>query len=352
MERIEQSGRDIARDNHHDKYDLEEVTHCLGRMDPNAFERLCCALLPLEFHQWRSIQPSYNAQGKATPGTPDAHVRLDDGSYVAFQFTTQQSGVRQKVLEDIAKITSPSCQIAVRTTTVVVCLNTAVGSEHEEYVAAAAKHNWALELFTLHTLASLLVKHPSIADAYLGTRLMQRREERSAGLQDKGGGTERCFDAGGRVRQVRKDIGLNDGQFIEVVSLQSCNTLRDIEAGKSECPESFLERVAAASGASIEWLKFGKIAAATSSLRHGETTPYPCYGLMLHNVQHALETLREAHPDKLYFCVELRSYKVMLLTQTGDHHWRTFDLGICIDFWRWLDGLGYIGSFYALLDAV
>ena len=84
-----QSNHDTVDSSHHDKDALEEITHRLGRVDPNPFERLCCALLRREKPEWGLIEPSYNAQGKATPGTPDAHVCLSSGNYVAFQFTTQ-----------------------------------------------------------------------------------------------------------------------------------------------------------------------------------------------------------------------------------------------------------------------
>ncbi len=79
--------------------------------------------------------------------------------------------------------------------------------------------------------------------------------------------SEIYFDCGSRVKEIRKDLKLSVGEFIELINYSSEKNWLEIEKGKKELGISFLEKIHQITGASLDWLKYGKPKQSISNLR-------------------------------------------------------------------------------------
>lgn len=74
------------------------------------------------------------------------------------------------------------------------------------------------------------------------------------------------FDCGSRVKEIRNDLGLSVAEFIELISFPSERNWNEIEKGKKELGVSYLEQIHQITGASIDWLKYGKLKQSISNI--------------------------------------------------------------------------------------
>jgi hypothetical protein len=309
----------------------DEIHLALTVIGPGAFERFCCALLSREYRDYENIEPGTTALGKTRKGACDAHVRLSSGKYVAFIFTTQQTGVRSKILQDITKLSSDGCHFRDKISDVVVCLNTPLGSEEEAYRQEAEKHGWQLQVFSLDTIAKMASKYVDLCRDHLHVM--------AAVSKSVGSAVDRLFDCGHRIKKVRRELELSVGEFVEQIGYRSERQLQGIEQRQEECPDSLVQTVAAFSGVSPDWLK------------HGREPRYPVSGdLDLCDRKFTIEMLRKTTPSMLFFCVDLTRFEVLLLVQSGEYHWTVYDPGFSIDFWNWIEDYRYIPRIYHFMN--
>lgn len=312
---------------------MDEIRMRLGAISEDDFEQLCCELLPREFPKYGGIEPGYNAHGKTTKGTPDAHVRLPDGLYVAFQFTTQQKGVREKVIGDIRKLNSQQCHFRDKISEVCICINTSLGSEEELYHQEAAKHGWIVNILSLEAVSRRVSKHSDLCSHYLRTKVSTQAPPEIV--------KERLFDCGNRMKEAREDVELTIAEFIEHIEYPSEAAFRAIEEQRSECPDSVIQQTSLFTGISEEWLKSGK-----------GRKYQPLSDLTLHNPAADLQFLQDLSPRGIYFCIELKRYLITIIAQLTEYRWVVIEVGASMDFWRWIDGRPYIPRIYKLIDAL
>jgi hypothetical protein len=139
---------------------------------------------------------------------------------------------------------------------------------------------------------------------------------------------DRLVDAGGRIRQVRRDLGLDLPLFARALGHPDQRALGRIEAGKDQAPLWLVRRVAALSGGRAEWIELG-----ASAYRHNARR-YTVGDVSLYEAPEDLKDLLSQRPTHLYLCLEPRSKQVAAVAEFTDLHWRAYDL--CrLDFWRW-----------------
>lgn len=131
------------------------------------------------------------------------------------------------------------------------------------------------------------------------------------------------FDCGHRRRVARTDIGLSVSAWVQALAITSERQLQRIESRADECPASLIERASALTAISPDWLT------------HGKGKKYPPRPIHIRPIDTYLTTLHSLKPDHLFFCLETSHFELILVVQTGDYAYHTFNFPFTLDFWNW-----------------
>jgi hypothetical protein len=82
---------------------LTQIQQELRAIDQAAFQQLCDALLYAKGYGRITQTGTALGANKVAAGTPDTRFTLPDGRFVFVEYTTQQTRVCAKLLEDIQK---------------------------------------------------------------------------------------------------------------------------------------------------------------------------------------------------------------------------------------------------------
>jgi hypothetical protein len=154
---------------------LTEIEKALRSIDPAGFQRICDAYLYAR--GYRSINPIGVVIGadKVKRGTPDTLVPLPNGNYAFAEYTTQQTGVVEKFLDDMSKCFDESkTGIPANRIQEFVACHTSVldpGDEHK-LVEEGRKRGCLVTTFGLGPIAhDLLQRFPGLAREFLNVEL-------------------------------------------------------------------------------------------------------------------------------------------------------------------------------------
>lgn len=286
-------------------------------MSPQRFEDVCKALMPLVNTEYESINSNKDALGKTKKGTPDAYVRDSNGYYVAFQFSTQQDRVKEKVITDISKLNSKNCHFSDKIRKVVVCLTANMSSEIELCHKEAEKHGWSSDIYTLDDMVRISERHPQFCHERLRVFIPSSVNEALT--------SERFYLCGNRVKELREERNLLSSQFIEVIDYYSELSWNEIETEKKECALSTVKCVSEITGASLSWIK------------HGVGSKYTSDFLPYYSIYESVEMIKAQSPMKLYFCINTETFDFMIVAMTSEYKWKVFHLHYRLDFWNWFD---------------
>lgn len=154
---------------------LTEIEQALQRIDPAGFQRLCDAYLYAR--GYRNINPVGLVVGadKVKRGTPDSLVQLANGNYAFAEYTTQQTGVADKFLYDIAKCFDESKTgiPANRIQLFGACHNSVLDpTDEHRLVEEGRKRGCLVTVFGLGPIAhDLLQRFPGLAREFLNVEL-------------------------------------------------------------------------------------------------------------------------------------------------------------------------------------
>jgi hypothetical protein len=154
---------------------LSIVTQVQARLlqaDPTNFHRLVEAYLAARGYDRINSFGLVLGADKTARGTPDTFVTLPNGKYAFFEYTTQQTGVYDKFLDDIGKCFDEG-KIGIPVTMIeeIVLVHTSRMSPKEEHLLAekCRHHGVRLSIFGPATLANDLYLHyPRLARDFLG----------------------------------------------------------------------------------------------------------------------------------------------------------------------------------------
>jgi hypothetical protein len=308
---------------------IERVRMHVGGMGDDEFERFMSDLLPRIYPGFDSLEPSFNFMGKTTKGKCDAHVyHSQEDTYTAIICTTKQSDIRTKVLDDISKL--PSTKFFPKIRRVLLCVNTPIKDEVEEYRAACALHGWELDPLSLERITRHALSDADLLLSYFG----ESSPNRPISLP-----LLRRFDCGKRVKEVREDVSLPISQVIEQVAFPSEKEWKAIESGDVEISEKYIDALSVLTGVSTAWLK------------HGVGVKYPVEVIYDHQIE-KVESLTAESPLASYIALTPASMEAILMVQFSEFRWRIFPFGFSMDFWDWAGDEHHIPIIYELLQGI
>ena len=304
----------------------ERVRILVGGMGDDEFERFVSDLLPRIYPGFECLEPSFNFIGKTTKGKCDAHVyHARDDTYTAIICTTRQSDIRAKVLDDIHKLASTKFASKIRR--VLLCVNTPLKDEIEDYREASADHGWELESLSLERITRHSLLETDLLEAYFG-EVNQARTVSSSLL--------RRFDCGVRMKEARLDLSLSVSRLIEEIDFPSEREWVAIEAGTLDVSERYINALAELSGISSVWLK------------HGASLKYPPDVIYDSQID-KIESIAAEAPLRAFVAIEPVSMELVLLVQFAEFRWRVFLFGFSMDFWDWMGDEHHIPIIFNLL---
>lgn len=303
----------------------------LGAMGPDEFERFMSELLIRIYPDYVSIEPSYNFMGKTTKGKCDAHCYHEaDDTYTAIICTTQQSVVSKKVLVDVNKLSEAKFSSKIRR--VLLCINTPIGDEVEEYRTACQLKGWSLKCLSLESITNNVLAEHDLLQVYFGEHVYTKPTSVSPTLT-------RRFDCGNRLKEAREGIGLSISRLIEAINFPSEREWKFIEAGDIDVAECYIKHLSEYSGISDSWLK------------HGDTQKYP-YEVIYDYQLDKIRDIASQNPLKAFVALEPKSMDSLLLVQLSEFSWKVFVFGFSMNFWDWVGDEHHIPVIFKLLTTV
>jgi len=309
----------------------ERVRMLVGAMGDDEFERFMSDLLPRIFPGFENLEPSFNFIGKTTKGKCDAHVyHAGDDTYTAIVCTTRQSDIHTKVLDDIQKLAVTKFASKIRR--VLLCVNTPVKDEVEEYRTACIDHGWELDALSLERITQHTLAFGDILEGYFG-RLLEYRQDSNAPT------ISRRFDCGSRIKEAREDLALSPSQLIEKIDFPSEKEWKAIEASDLEVTEKVIDRLCNLGGISSSWLK------------HGISPKYPCETIYDYQSE-KISSIASESPVASYMAIEPEGMEVLLIVRYSEFRWQVFPFGFSMNFWEWVGDEHHIPIIFRLLAEV
>lgn len=145
------------------------------------------------------------------------------------------------------------------------------------------------------------------------------------------------FDAGERIQAIRTELGLNTGQFFELIGMQSEGAYKALEKRETEAPLSLLRAISNKFFVRLEWLK------------NGEMPKYRSKDLPLDSVQDALVFCKTLKPFEYFLTLNENNLHVGLVAHTDEYCYQVIDTGVRLDFWMWGEAHWIIPIFYNFL---
>lgn len=309
----------------------DDLKIAYAKLSPQAFEDSCCRLMPLFKSEYREIASNQNALGKTCKGTPDASVRTADGRYIAFQFTTQQTGIKEKILSDISVLTSKKCHFTEKITKVVICINANLSSDIELYYQSCEKLGWHCEIYSLDDLVRISKDYSEFCKNYLKVFIPT-----DSNLSQN----ERFYLCGERITVLREERSILPSQFIELIDHYSEKSLHRIESNEDECSLSLLNSISELTGAQLEWIK------------HGIGKKYLVECLPYYDLKKSIDLLKAMDPKEIYFCLNTDDFSLYLIVKSSKYCWSSFYMGYSLDFWNWIDDHRYIPDIFTHLKKI
>lgn len=287
----------------------------IGGMEQDKFERFTADLLPRIFPGYEHLEPTYNFMGKTTKGKCDAYVyHAQNDRYTAIICTTQQTNLRTKIIGDINKLTS--AKFASKIERVLLCVNTPIGDEIEDFKEASRRHNWKLEPLSLERLTRDVMSHNDLLQKYF-------HESKSMNPDLKSYINKR-FDCGAQMKTAREDIEYSTSEWIELIDFPSEKEWKAIELGEIEIEERYIQKVSDITGISTTWLK------------HCQNNKY-LYSIIYDSDIEAIKIKFADGYLNAYIAVEPKNMQIVLIVQVSEFKYDILLLGYNFAFWDWFD---------------
>lgn len=298
-------------------------------MGDDQFERFMSDLLPRIYPGFESLEPSFNFIGKTTKGKCDAHVyHSNDDTYTAIICTTRQSDIRTKLIDDINKLSSTKFSSKIRR--VLLCVNTPIKDEVDDYRTACERFDWALEPLSLERVTQHTIGETDLLFDYFGE--LPSIPPASPQLL-------RRFDCGSRMKEAREDLSLSVSRLIEEIDFISEREWKAIESEQLDVSERYINALSGLTGISSTWLK------------HGTSIKYSCE-IIYDNQKEKIAAIASSSPLSTYMAIEPSEMGLLLIVKFSESHWKAFDFGFNMDFWDWIGDEHHIPAIFELLRTI
>lgn len=287
----------------------------IGGMGQDEFERFIVDLLPRIFPGYENLEPTYNFLGKTTKGKCDAHVyHAHNDGYTAIICTTQQTQLRTKIVDDINKLTSAKFSSKIQR--VLLCVNTQIGDEIENYREACRQHNWLLDPLSLEQITRHVLSQQDLIYRYFNEieRFNPNTEQQIL----------KRFDCGMQMKIARDDISHSTSEWVELIDFPSEKEWKAIEFGEIEVNEKYIKTVSAVTGISAKWLK------------HKQSSKY-LYSIIYDSEIEEIKTKIADRYLDAYIAIEPHNMQIVLIIQISEFKYDILLLGYNFAFWNWFD---------------
>ena len=287
----------------------------IGIMKEDEFERFTADLLPRIYPGYDKLEPTYNFMGKTTKGKCDAHVyHAENDCYTAIICTTQQTNLPKKIIGDINKLTSS--KFAFKIEQVLLCINTPIGDEIEDYREASRQHNWQFESISLEQFTRQVLSQDDLLDSYFN-EFKNINQNHILHIIKR-------FDCGKQMRIAREDIAYSTSEWIELIDFPSEKEWKAIESGEIEIEEKYIQKVSDMSGVSKAWIK------------HGQNDKYLYSTIYDSEIEEIKTKLADSYLDA-YIVIEPKNMQIVLIIKVSEFKYDTLLLGYNFAFWNWFD---------------
>ncbi|SMM97680.1 hypothetical protein SPONL_799 [uncultured Candidatus Thioglobus sp.] len=308
----------------------EAIKLAIRKLSPQEFENICCKLLEIHSDEYTGLIPNQTPDGKIRKGQPDAHKINQDGRYIACQFTTQQTNLKSKIINDISVLNSEKCYFRDKIYKVVICVSLNLSSEVALYRAKCDKLGWKHEILTLTDLVNIAKQDYKFCNDHLNVQIYNHKETDN--------NTERFYLCGERVKELRQERNLKPSEFMEYINHYSEKSLLDIESNQEECSLSLIESVANFTGANIDWIKH----------KNKHKYKYDSDSISLYNHNDIIKQINNYDFQEAFFCVGVENrYRLILIGKIHDSYWVSFGFNYTLDFWDWWDDKDLIPDIFA-----
>lgn len=294
----------------------------LGNINVNEFETLVNDLMRIEFIVLGTLEANQTKDLKSRKGKPDAHLKLDDESYIVFNYTiTQERNVKAKIIRDIEDLKAEKSLIGNKISKVITCTNTPIDENRILYETKAEELGWKFDIYSLDRLTNLLIKHSSILKKHFD-------------LDIESDITTKYYDCGNRIKGLREERNLERSQFIELISINSEKEIEAIEGNQLECSSIVVKEICDLTGVDVDWLKHG-INRKYKDLRFNELERRKTGDISYFpNIKNA------------YFCLEPENMNLIIIIKFSPYDIRFIDFHSNLEFWNWFDNHGKIENIF------
>lgn len=150
---------------------VNEISNALTEIDSAVFQKLCDAYCSkLKLGSINSIG-SQSGVNKTTPGTPDTFITSASNKYIFIEYTTQKTGLKQKILDDIYKcLYENDLEISINEIDKIMYFHNRKlnGKDTQTIMDYCQEKNVLLDIFGIDHLSFGLAHHyPDLAEEYL-----------------------------------------------------------------------------------------------------------------------------------------------------------------------------------------
>ena len=158
---------------------INQIQKALAEMDATRFHKLMDSYLAKRYRYDVHSNGAKTGEDKTVSGTPDSYVALNDDKYIFIEYTTQKSGVKNKLMRDIDKcLDEDKTKISTRNIEKIIlaCNSDLTPHEVAALKAKCAESNIQCDVFTNSSIShSLLNDYPSILQGSLGIKMDTRQ---------------------------------------------------------------------------------------------------------------------------------------------------------------------------------
>jgi hypothetical protein len=299
-----------------------KIRQKLGNINVNEFETLVNDLMRIEFIMLGTLEVNQTKNLKSRKGKPDAHLKIDDGSYIVFNYTiTQERNVKAKIIRDIEDLRTEKSLIGNKISKVITCTNTPIDENRILYETKAEELGWKFDVYSLDGLTNLLIKHSNILKKHFN-------------LDIESDITTKYYNCGNRVKILREERNLKKSQFIELISINSENKLEAIESNQLECSSIVVKEICDLMGVEISWLK------------HGIKKKYKNFRFNELETRKIGEISYFPNIKKAYFCLETENMNLIIIIKYSKYNYAFIDYHTNLKFWDWFDEHGKIENIF------
>ena len=149
---------------------ISQIEAELKTMEQGVFQKLCDAFLFMKYKRPPKSEGGAKGTDKTIVGTPDSFIILPNGNYIFIEYTTQQTGVGKKFLDDLVKdFDEKETGVPIsKIETICLCYNSQLSPDKtNKIIEFCSSKSTDVEFIDLDTLKHEIYNYPKLAKDFL-----------------------------------------------------------------------------------------------------------------------------------------------------------------------------------------